>query len=366
MCQWCGAILPIVQTTLLVVFVLVDSLYLCFLQKVYSLNRAALIPSIMSVDSSSFDDVAIALFLYQYRHNAVYRTWVDGVNVDPNQVQVIDDIPFIPISSYKVHDVTSRRDDVSQVFTSSGTSGSVPSRHLVYDIDHYLQVATDIFESFYGKVEDFCFLALLPSYLERSGSSLIAMVEHFVQKSQYDESGFYLYDHDRLFEALSDCKRRGIPTVLFGVSFALLDFIENHSLKFPELLVMETGGMKGRKKEMSKAQLQELIAAGFGVTSVHSEYGMTELFSQAYSQRDGIFVPGHTMKVLTREITDPFCNAAEGKTGVINIIDLANIDSCAFIETQDLGCLYADGSFEIMGRLDQSDIRGCNLMVSDL
>jgi len=320
----------------------------------------------MSVDTASFDDAAISLFEYQYRHNTVYQIWVDSLGVDLAQVRQLSDIPFLPISAFKTHDITCLSEDPSTIFTSSGTTGAIPSRHLVYDVEHYLNVATSIFESFYGSIEEYCFLALLPSYLERDSSSLIAMVEHFVSRSKYDESGFYLYDHDRLASALEDCQQRSIPTVLFGVSFALLDFLDEHKCDFPNLIVLETGGMKGRKKEMSKAQLQSLIAEGFGVNDVHSEYGMTELFSQAYSQRNGIFAPGKTMRIITREITDPFAMVAEGKTGVINIVDLANVDSCAFIETQDLGSVYADGTFEIMGRLDQSDIRGCNLMVSDL
>jgi phenylacetate-coenzyme A ligase PaaK-like adenylate-forming protein len=291
---------------------------------------------------------------------------VDALNIKVEHINVLSDIPFLPISAFKNYDVSSRKSAVKHVFTSSGTTGSAPSRHLVYDIDLYLDHAEGIFRKQYGDLEDYCFLALLPNYLERGGSSLVAMVEHFINKSRFEESGFYLYDHQKLADQLIACLADGRPTVLFGVSFALLDFLDEFDISFPGLTVIETGGMKGRKKEMTKNQLQLLLSDGFGVDQVHSEYGMTELFSQAYSKKDGLFATPISMKILTREITDPFQNTAFGKTGVMNIVDLANIDSCAFIETQDLGRLYEDGTFEVLGRLDEADIRGCNLMVSDL
>lgn len=330
------------------------------------MNRFQLISNLISVDETSFESATLDLFRYQYRNNSIYKTWVDTLNVKVDEVNVLDDIPFLPISAFKNYDVCAQKGSAKHIFTSSGTTGAIPSRHLVYDMNLYLENAERIFRRLYGDLEDYCFLALLPNYLERGGSSLVAMVEHFIKKSKYSESGFYLYDHTELASQIAACQDSNKPTVLFGVSFALLDFLDEHKVSFPELIVIETGGMKGRKKEMTKSQLQILLAEGFGVDKVHSEYGMTELFSQAYSQRDGLFTAPLSMKVITKEITDPFQNAATGKTGVINVIDLANIDSCAFIETQDLGRLYGDGTFEVLGRLDEADIRGCNLMVSDL
>jgi hypothetical protein len=281
-------------------------------------------------------------------------------------VNSLQDIPFLPISAFKSNKLHCELIKEEQVFFSSGTTGSAPSKHFVFDLKLYLKNALSIFESFYGKVEEYCFLALLPSYLERSGSSLVQMVDYFIAQSQYQQSGFYLYDHLDLKNQLDDCKKRKIPTVLFGVSFALLDFSEEYSVSFPELIIIETGGMKGRKTEITRDALHNIIAKGFKVDNVHSEYGMTELFSQAYSKNKGVYHPGRTMSVIIKEISDPFNSVEKGKTGIINIIDLANVDSCAFIETQDLGKKYDDGTFEVLGRLDVSDIRGCNLMVSDL
>jgi hypothetical protein len=329
------------------------------------LNRTQLISNLLSVDNQSFDSAALDLFRYQYINNSIYKSWVDALNIKVSAVNVLDDIPFLPISAFKTYDVTSHERNESHIFTSSSTTGSTPSRHLVFDMNLYLENTERIFSEFYKTVEGYCYLALLPNYLEREGSSLVAMVEHFINKSIF-ESGFYLYNHDALYKKLQRCQKEGTPTVLFGVSFALLDYLDKFQNDFAELIVIETGGMKGRKKEMTKSQLQKLLAKGFGVEKVHSEYGMTELFSQAYSKGDGRFFPSKSMKVITKQITDPFCSADYGKSGVINIIDLANIDSCAFIETQDLGRLYDDGSFEVLGRLDAADIRGCNLMVSDL
>jgi hypothetical protein len=334
--------------------------------KLYSLNRNQLISNLTTVDGHSFDSVAIDLFRYQYINNSIYKSWVDTLNIKESEVNVLDDIPFLPISAFKNHDVVSQDGHAGHVFTSSGTTDSRPSRHLVFDMELYCDNTEIIFSEFYGKIENYCYLALLPNYIERGGSSLVAMVEHFISKSEYSESGFYLYDHENLNNKIAHCQNEGIPTVLFGVSFALLDYLDVYQHDFQELIVIETGGMKGRKKEMTKSQLQKLLASGFGVNHVHSEYGMTELFSQAYSKQDGIFFPAKSMKIITKEITDPFYDSQFGKSGVINVIDLANIDSCAFIETQDLGRLHSDGSFEVLGRLDAADIRGCNLMVSDL
>lgn len=299
-------------------------------------------------------------------HNETYQSWVDGVGCKPDKVSSIADIPFLPISAFKNYKLGCEIQKEQTVFTSSGTTGSIPSRHFVYDVQTYLRNATQIFESFYGSVRKYCFLALLPSYLERTGSSLVAMVDHFISESEFEESGFYLNEFGLMYDQLKRCREKKIPTILFGVSFGLLDFLDAYTLSFPELIVIETGGMKGRRKEITREELHRKISMGFNVANVHSEYGMTELFSQAYSKGDGLFVPGSTLKVMIKDITDPLTPIQNGRTGIINCIDLANIDSCAFIETQDIGKCYEDGSFEILGRLDVSDIRGCNLMVGDV
>ena len=330
------------------------------------MNRTELISIINADKPFDFEDTALQLFKYQYKYNAVYRKWVDDIKCEVDNVRSVREIPFLPISAFKSFKLHCELTNEQLVFLSSGTTGLMPSRHFVFDLDLYLKTTQLIFESLYGKLKDLCFLALLPSYLERSGSSLVQMVDHFITQSQYPQSGFYLYDHFELKNKLLECKEKNIPTVLFGVSFALLDFISENSISFPELIIIETGGMKGRKKEITRENLHNQIANGFGVINVHSEYGMTELFSQAYSKHEGIFYPGNTMSVLIKDISDPLNLVKDGKTGIINIIDLANVDSCAFIETQDLGKRYDDGSFEVLGRLDVSDIRGCNLMVSDL
>ena len=332
----------------------------------YFLNRNQLISNLATVDKHNFDSAAIDLFRYQYRNNSIYKSWVDALNIKESVVNVLDDIPFLPISAFKNYDVVCQDGNAGHIFTSSGTTDSRPSRHLVFDMELYLNNTEVAFSEFYDLVENYCYLALLPNYIERGGSSLVAMVERFITKSKYSESGFYLYDHEDLKNKIDLCQKEGIPTVLFGVSFALLDYLDIYRHDFPELIIIETGGMKGRKKEMTKSHLQKMLANGFGVNHVHSEYGMTELFSQAYSKQDGIFFPCKSMKIIAKEITDPFHDVEYGKSGVLNIIDLANIDSCAFIETQDLGRLNTDGSFEVLGRLDAADIRGCNLMVSDL
>lgn len=330
------------------------------------MQRKSFIQTIFNSNGFDFESTALQLFKYQYINNQVYKAWVDSLNVKIETVTTLEDIPYLPISAFKIHKVQSFDGLAQEVFSSSGTTGSVTSKHYVKDIDLYLKNTIQIFNEFYTDVNEYCFLALLPSYLERTGSSLIAMVDQFISLSVYEESGFYLYNHQALYARLLHCKSRNIPTVLFGVSFALLDFIKEYSLDFPSLTIIETGGMKGRKKEMTRSQLHDSIACGFGIAHVHSEYGMTELFSQAYSKEEGIFYTGSTMNVSIREVTDPFQEVTIGRSGIINIIDLANIDSCAFIETEDLGRSRNDGSFEVLGRIDSADLRGCNLMVSDI
>jgi len=240
----------------------------------------------------------------------------------------------------------------------------INSKHLVTDVSWYEESFRRAFGLFYGDIKSYCVLALLPSYLEREGSSLIYMAEDLVKSSENPDSGFYLYNHEELFQQLKKHQQAGKPTLLIGVTFALLDFIEHYQLDFPELIVMETGGMKGRRKEMIREELHQTLCKGFGVKSIHSEYGMTELLSQAYSKGDGIFNCPPWMKIITRDTNDPMTELAVNQTGGINIIDLANINSCSFIATQDLGRTYGDGSFEVLGRFDNSDIRGCNLLIA--
>ncbi|RZK34107.1 MAG: acyl transferase, partial [Pedobacter sp.] len=246
---------------------------------------------------------------------------------------------------------------------SSGTTGMVQSSHHVTDVKLYERSYLQAFDSFYGDVSKFCFLALLPSYQQRSGSSLIYMVNDLIEKSMHPQSGYFLYNHEDIFNTLIDLKQKKQPTVLIGVTYALLDFIEQYDIDFPELIVMETGGMKGKRKEMVREELHEQLTKGFGVSSIHSEYGMTELLSQAYSLGNGIFNCPKWMEVLVRDTNDPLSLIQNGKTGGINVIDLANVNSCSFIATQDLGRINPNGSFEVLGRFDNADIRGCNLLV---
>lgn len=248
-------------------------------------------------------------------------------------------------------------------FTSSGTTGMVQSRHLVTDLSLYEQSFNQAFQQFYGDPKDICILALLPSYQEREGSSLIYMIDALIEQSEHADSGYFLHNRHDLYQTLNRLKNSNQKTILIGVTYALLDFVEQFTIDFPDLIVMETGGMKGKRKELVREELHAILQKGFGVDSIHSEYGMTELLSQAYSYGNGVFKSPQWMKVSLRDTNDPLSPAAQGKSGGINIIDLANLNSCAFLATQDLGKLSADGSFEILGRFDNSDIRGCNLLV---
>jgi phenylacetate-coenzyme A ligase PaaK-like adenylate-forming protein len=315
-------------------------------------------------NKQQFTDTALQTFRFQAQNCIVYREFITNLKVDIDAVKSTDQIPFLPISFFKSHEVLSNTDEVRITFTSSGTTGMVNSRHLVTDVSWYEESFRRAFEIFYGDIKDYCILALLPAYLEREGSSLIYMAEDLVKRSANPDSGFFLYNHDELFEQLKKRQQAKKPTLLIGVTFALLDFVEQYPINFPELIVMETGGMKGRRKEMIREELHQVLSNGFGVNGIHSEYGMTELLSQAYSKGDGIFNCPPWMKVITRDTNDPVSNLDNDKTGGINVIDLANINSCAFIATQDLGKVYEDGSFEVLGRFDNSDIRGCNLLIA--
>ena len=313
--------------------------------------------------NESFAAHALAVFKFQAQNCSVYKEYIQHLKVDVDQVLSVEQIPFLPISFFKTHCILSTNAPVEVIFSSSGTTGMVTSSHHVIDAKIYEQSYLQAFSAFYGSVTDYCFLALLPSYQQRAGSSLIYMVNDLIEKSQHPQSGYFLYNHDDLFETLNDLKAKKQKTVLIGVTYALLDFIEQYDIDFQELIVMETGGMKGKRKEMVREELHGLLTAGFGVPAIHSEYGMTELLSQAYSLGDGVFNCPKWMKILIRDTNDPLSLIANGKTGGINVIDLANINSCSFIATQDLGRINKDGSFEVLGRFDNADIRGCNLLV---
>ena len=312
-----------------------------------------------NLTEANFESAAKAVYSYQSIHNPVLSQYLDLVG------QRSKNSFFLPISLFKSHLVRSGDWIAETEFTSSGTSGQIPSRHLVRDLNFYLENAEKGFTQFYGDPAEWAILALLPSYLEREGSSLVAMVDSFIKKSSYPESGFFLNDFDRLKNALNTCKSRGCKTLLLGVSFALLDFSEQCPMDLSGVTIMETGGMKGRRQEITRAELHEKLKSAFGVHDIHSEYGMTELFSQAYASGGARFRPAKTMRVTATELNDPFCPVPFGRTGVLNVTDLANLDTCSFIQTEDLGRVFPDGSFEVLGRADAAEMRGCNLMVED-
>ncbi|MCB0451067.1 MAG: acyl transferase [Confluentibacter sp.] len=312
---------------------------------------------------TEFENLAIQIFKFQFENNRVYRSFCDLLYIHPSDVKSLKDIPFLPIQFFKSHSVLSSKESVQTTFTSSGTTGSNTSKHLVTNLEIYEQSFKKGFEHFYGAIEDYVVLALLPSYLERSGSSLIYMVDAFIKQSNHTESGFYLNNLSELKDRLTTVDSQGKKVLLIGVSFALLDLVEAHQFQLKNTIIMETGGMKGRRKELVRDELHAILKQGFGVDAIHSEYGMTELLSQAYSQGNGIFNCPNWMRIVTRDTEDALTLQPTGKAGGINVIDLANINSCSFIATQDLGRVYQNNSFEIIGRFDTSDIRGCNLMV---
>lgn len=312
--------------------------------------------------TSEFESVALDTFRYQYKNVGVYREFCDHLKRTSETVKTIKDIPFLPIEFFKSHKVISEEKPSEILFTSSGTTGSVLSKHYVASTKLYEQSFLEGFKKTYGNPTNFTILALLPSYLEREGSSLIYMVDHLIRSSNNEHSGFFLHNVEALIEILHFLEKTGQKTMLIGVSYALLDLIEKEQFHLNHTLIMETGGMKGKRKELIKEALHQKLKAGFGVNSIHSEYGMTELLSQAYSKGKGIFNCPSWMKIITRDPEDAL-SLSGSSAGGINVIDLANYYSCSFIATQDLGKVYRDGSFEILGRFDTSDIRGCNLMV---
>jgi len=309
------------------------------------------------------DQYIFDLFAFQYERNLLYQTFCNNLSSTPDTISALEDIPFLPISFFTTHTV-SVKEKHETIYRSSGTTGQVKSQHFVTSVADYLNTATHIFEDSYGPIQEKTFLCLLPSYLERQDASLVAMCRHFVSKSDDERSGFYLNNTTELEQMLNILKQENKPTVVIGVTFALLDFAEQHPIQgFPSLIVMETGGMKGRKKEMVREEVHEKLMNGFGVRSVHSEYGMTELLSQAYSHGNGVFTPSKTLRILRRDISDPLTVTTSEGTGALNVIDLANTMSCPFIATQDIVRISPNEQFEILGRTDASDIRGCNLMV---
>lgn len=318
-------------------------------------------------DEVSFKEKALELFHYQANHNKVYASYLQNLRIHPDEVNELTRIPFIPIEFFKSHQLITGDEESREVFTSSGTTGMTQSKHYVTDVKLYEESYLRAFEQFYGNVEDYCILALLPSYLERNGSSLIYMADDLIRRSNHPDSGFYLHNYDELLVKLKQLENKNQQTILLGVTYSLLDIAELYvSGNYPPLqhtIIMETGGMKGKRKEMIREDLHHRLCSSFGVTSIHSEYGMTELLSQAYSKGMGRFKCPPWMRIFIRDASDPFSFLSHQQTGGINIIDLANVNSCAFIASQDLGKIAEDGSFEILGRFDASDVRGCNLLV---
>ena len=310
----------------------------------------------------NFHEVALEVFAFQYKHVKVYRQFCEALKINPKQVTILSEIPFLPIQFFKSQQIIAEGYNPETIFTSSGTTGSITSKHFVASTKLYEESFNKAFNKQYGNPTDYIIVALLPSYLEREGSSLIYMVNSLIAQSKNEHSGFYLNNMNALIEKLTFLESEGKKTLLLGVSYALLDLIETKKFQLKNTIVMETGGMKGRRKEMIKEELHAVLQDGFGVSEIHSEYGMTELLSQAYSTGNGLFTCPPWMKILTRDTEDPFTYVNE-KTGGINVIDLANLYSCSFIATQDLGKLHTNNSFEVVGRFDDSDIRGCNLMV---
>lgn len=359
----------------------------------YEQQRIEFFQQLQAFDGTGFERLALEIFRFQAAYNSLYGRYLALLNVDIQAITGIEQIPFLPIQFFKNHEVKTGDWEPETTFTSSGTTGETTSRHHVRNLDFYKKNTVQGFRPFYGDPSEMMVLALLPSYLERTGSSLVVMAEHFIQLSKHLQSGFFLNNVEELVELLSQrplpLTPKGEPTdpipelasssggrgtqtlecsnpqiLLLGVSFALLDLAERHSIDLQHVTIMETGGMKGRRREITRSELHDTLKSAFNSPSIHSEYGMTELFSQAYSKGDGLFRPAPTLRAFTREITDPLTPQQPGKTGILNLIDLANLDTCSFIATDDLGRVFPDGSFEVLGRVDNSDMRGCNLMVA--
>jgi len=321
--------------------------------------------SIFNLQSSSeFNGIALSLFRYQYKNNIIYNRFVDALGVSESKVYHPEQIPFLPVSFFKTHKIITGDFAEEVVFESSGTTGMETSKHYVVDTDLYQQSFTKGLNLFYGDLSQYAVFALLPSYLERGNSSLVYMVEKIMLQSNRQMGGFFLNNLKELQQQLMEAQRLGLKIILFGVTFALLDMAENYPISIPDAIIIETGGMKGRREEITRMELHSQLCTAFGVDKIHSEYGMTELLSQAWSAGDGIFKCPPWMKIMITDTNDPLSYLETGQTGGINIIDLANFHSCSFIATQDLGRVFEDGTFEVLGRFDNSDIRGCSLLVT--
>lgn len=308
---------------------------------------------------------ALEVFGFQYENCDTYREYVDLLGVDPVSVRRLEDIPFLPIRLFKSREVIIQGMEPEIVFRSSATTGMIQANHFVADLSLYRRSFMEGFSRFYGSPENYTILALLPSYLEREDSSLVYMVDNLIKESKKPDSGFFLYNYEELYKTLQKLRQEGEKALLIGVSFALLDFIEKYNIEWPELIVMETGGMKGRRKDVSREELHGELRRAFGVEKIHSEYGMAELLSQAYSKGDGIFETPPWMGVIIRDLIDPFSYLSDNQRGGVNIIDLANIFSCSFIETEDMGRVIGgekNPSFLIEGRISNSELRGCNML----
>lgn len=324
---------------------------------------------VFGIKDGEFEALALEIFLFQAQHNPVYKAYILALQIDPAAVRSLTDIPFLPIRFFKTHAVRTTEFEPQAIFESSGTSGMINSKHYVKTLSLYDIGFIKTFELFYGRIDSWCIIGLLPSYLERNNSSLVHMTDRLIAMSEHPQSGFYLDEYEKLGTIISELEKKQEKTWLIGVSFALLDWAEKNPMELDHTILVETGGMKGRRKELVRAELHDKLKKAFHVPAIHSEYGMTELLSQAYSKGDGIFNCPPWMKILIRDEEDPFIvsmprfQTVTPISGTINIIDLANIWSCSFIATDDAGKLYADGSFEVMGRVDGSDLRGCSLML---
>lgn len=318
---------------------------------------------LFQIDSDeTFGELALHIFRYQAQHNIIYKNYLQAIKIAWQTIDSPEKIPFLPIGFFKTHPVKSGEYQAEVIYSSSGTTGSNTSRHHVRSNSLYHRTFMEGFRLFYGDPLEYVISALLPSYLERNGSSLIEMTSALIAATGHPDSGFFLHEHESLAQNLKKKRHDGRKNLLIGVTFGLLDFAEEYELNIPGLIVMETGGMKGRRKEMIREEVADVLCRSFGVNKVHSEYGMTELMSQAYSCGDGIFACPPWMRLFVRDTTDPLCTRTYGQ-GALNIIDLANVHSCSFIATQDLGKVLTNGLFEVTGRMDRADIRGCNLLI---
>lgn len=329
-------------------------------------NQNGVVHRIFEVNESSFQELALEVFNYQYNSVNIYKQFCDGLKKNPSNVQSITEIPFLPVSFFKSNEIIAEGKKAEAVFESSGTTKSIPSKHFVADLKLYEKSFTKSFETFYGSVSKYVLLALLPSYLERKNSSLIFMANSLIEQGGKNASGFFLNEYDKLYDMLDVLKTGNRKTILLGVTFALLEFADRYKIDYPDLIVMETGGMKGRSEERTREEVHTQMRTAFDVQHIHSEYGMTELLSQAYSKGEGKFFSPAWMKIFVRDVYEPSRFVSGGETGGVNIVDLANLYSCSFIATDDIGKINADGGFEILGRTDSAELRGCNLMVNEI